>query len=81
MNRQFLRTLQAAHTAPKQQSGFSGGRHMRGSEWKPRECRWPKGERPNYDFCCAAVVPGKPYCHEHCEIAYTNFGGLVDAAE
>jgi GcrA cell cycle regulator len=40
-------------------------------------CQWPLGERTSvyhtFRFCgCADVVPGKPYCAEHTEIAYVN---------
>lgn len=36
------------------------------------ECRWPKGQpdEEDFDFCRQPVVPGKPYCLEHCELAY-----------
>jgi GcrA cell cycle regulator len=37
-------------------------------------CRWPHGD-PKYDdfhFCGALVVPGKPYCAEHCAAAYVG---------
>jgi GcrA cell cycle regulator len=36
-------------------------------------CRWPIGEvgKPGFHFCCVpAVIPGKPYCAEHCAKAY-----------
>lgn len=37
-------------------------------------CRWPIGD-PKHDdfhFCCATIVPGKPYCAEHCAAAYVG---------
>ncbi len=37
-------------------------------------CRWPIGD-PKHDdfhFCGATVVPGKPYCLEHCTAAYVG---------
>ena len=37
-------------------------------------CRWPIGD-PKHDdfhFCGAPVVPGKPYCLEHCMAAYVG---------
>ena len=35
-------------------------------------CRWPFGDPGNEDFyfCGAKQVPGKPYCLEHCMLAY-----------
>ena len=35
-------------------------------------CRWPFGDPGNEDFhfCSATQVPGKPYCLEHCMLAY-----------
>lgn len=37
-------------------------------------CLWPIGEpeEPDFHFCEAEVVPGKPYCAEHCARAYVN---------
>ena len=50
-----------------------------------RACCWPIGEpgAKTFRFCDAAeVVEGKPYCLEHCQRAYVNFGrgGLMKAA-
>ena len=35
-------------------------------------CKWPIGHPGDEDFyfCGKEVVPGKPYCNEHCLIAY-----------
>jgi GcrA cell cycle regulator len=35
-------------------------------------CCWPIGEptKPSFSFCCADSVVGKPYCPDHCGIAY-----------
>ena len=35
-------------------------------------CKWPIGHPGDNDFyfCGKPVVPGKPYCGEHCLIAY-----------
>lgn len=35
-------------------------------------CSWPIGNPgdPDFHFCGEKVVPGKPYCLEHCQIAY-----------
>lgn len=38
-----------------------------------RACQWPEGDpkQPGFHFCGATpVVPGKPYCLEHCKVAY-----------
>ncbi len=36
------------------------------------ECRWPDGHpgEDNFSFCRKETAPGKPYCEEHCEVAY-----------
>ena len=35
-------------------------------------CKWPIGHPGDEDFyfCGKPVIPGKPYCGEHCLIAY-----------
>ena len=35
-------------------------------------CKWPIGHPGDQDFyfCGKEVIPGKPYCGEHCVIAY-----------
>ena len=35
-------------------------------------CKWPIGHPGDNDFyfCGKPVIPGKPYCGEHCLIAY-----------
>jgi len=37
-------------------------------------CRWPIGDPKHEDFrfCGKSVVPGKPYCSEHCATAYVG---------
>ena len=37
-----------------------------------RGCKWPIGHPGDDDFyfCGKEVIPGKPYCGEHCLIAY-----------
>jgi GcrA cell cycle regulator len=37
-------------------------------------CCWPIGEpgTPDFRFCGLPTVPGKPYCKEHCAIAYVS---------
>ncbi len=45
-----------------------------------RMCRWPIGHPGDADFhfCGRARVPGRPYCEEHCAVAYR--GKAVEAA-
>lgn len=45
--------------------------------FKPRAltaCCWPFGDpkAPDFRFCTADALPGKPYCDEHCGRAYSN---------
>ncbi len=37
-------------------------------------CLWPIGDpsTPEFHFCGAEAVPGKPYCLEHCARAYVT---------
>ena len=38
----------------------------------PKTCQWPLGHpgQDGFRFCGGKVVPGKPYCAAHCEVAY-----------
>ena len=38
-------------------------------------CKWPFGEpqSPDFFFCGGGVVVGKPYCAEHCRVAYRGY--------
>ena len=38
----------------------------------PRQCRYPIGDPsdPEFHFCTNAARPGRPYCDDHCEVAY-----------
>ncbi|MCL2338841.1 MAG: GcrA family cell cycle regulator [Proteobacteria bacterium] len=42
------------------------------SSLKPDQCRWPIGDPDSekFHFCGAPVFVGKPYCYEHCKMAY-----------
>ncbi|MBC6440451.1 MAG: global cell cycle regulator GcrA-like protein [Rhodospirillales bacterium] len=46
----------------------------------PNMCRWPFHDPgdANFHFCGKEVVPGKPYCVEHCAIAYVQKSGSRD---
>jgi GcrA cell cycle regulator len=37
-----------------------------------RQCHWPIGHprEPGFHFCGAPAVDDKPYCEEHCAVAY-----------
>lgn len=37
-----------------------------------RQCHWPIGHprEPGFHFCGAPAIADKPYCEEHCNIAY-----------
>ncbi|MBR5130757.1 MAG: hypothetical protein IKV03_06010 [Alphaproteobacteria bacterium] len=47
---------------------------------KLNSCRWPIGEPKDADFhfCGKDTVTGKPYCSEHCKIAYTSLKELAN---
>ncbi|MDD3669503.1 MAG: GcrA family cell cycle regulator [Alphaproteobacteria bacterium] len=46
---------------------------------KSNSCRWPIGDpdEPDFHFCGQQVATGKPYCPEHCKIAYTSLKELA----
>ncbi|MBT3361277.1 MAG: global cell cycle regulator GcrA-like protein [Rhodospirillales bacterium] len=37
-------------------------------------CSWPHGEpgTPDFQFCGKPTVPSKPYCADHCAMAYVS---------
>ena len=43
-------------------------------DWSRNKCSWPVGHPSDKDFsfCEKPVIPGKPYCANHCLTAYTN---------
>lgn len=47
---------------------------------KLNSCRWPVGEPKDADFhfCGKDTVTGKPYCQEHCKVAYTSLKELAN---
>ncbi len=47
---------------------------LREIQWSRTKCVWPSGDPKTiaFKFCGKAIVPGKPYCSKHCEIAYTT---------
>ncbi len=46
---------------------------------KRQTCHWPIGDPKDEDFyfCGAQCVTGKPYCPEHCKVAYTSLKELA----
>lgn len=46
---------------------------------KLTSCRWPMGEPkdPDFHFCGKDTITGKPYCSEHCKVAYTSLKELA----
>ena len=47
---------------------------LRGIQWSRSKCVWPSGDPKTveFSFCGEVIVPGKPYCSKHCELAYTT---------
>ena len=52
-------------------------------ELKLNSCRWPIGEPKDADFhfCGKDTVTGKPYCAEHCKLAYTSLKELANQSK
>ncbi len=52
--------------------------HMTLMDLKLNSCRWPIGDPqdPDFHFCGENTVTGKPYCPNHCKIAYTSIKEL-----
>lgn len=52
--------------------------HVALMDLKLTSCRWPIGDPkdPDFHFCGEQSVTGKPYCQEHCKIAYTSLKEL-----
>ena len=47
---------------------------LRKINWSRSKCVWPSGDpkTTEFSFCSEPIEPGKPYCYEHCVLAYTN---------
>lgn len=52
----------------------SSGKGVKLVDLKPSSCRWPEGDPkdPDFHFCGKEAVPGKAYCAEHCDVAYSG---------
>ena len=39
-----------------------------------RPCQWPFGDpgKEDFHFCGAPAIPERPYCDEHCKLAYVR---------
>ena len=50
---------------------------LRDVEWSRNRCCWPIGDPklPGFSFCGTPIIPGRPYCEEHSNLAYTNTRG------
>ena len=54
---------------------------LREVEWSRNRCCWPIGDPklPGFSFCGTSIMPGRPYCEEHSNLAYTStkkIGGI-----
>lgn len=49
---------------------------------KLNTCHWPIGDPcdDNFHFCGEQTMTGKPYCAEHCKLAYTSLKELANQA-
>ena len=47
---------------------------LREVEWSRNRCCWPIGDPklPGFSFCGTSIIPGRPYCEEHSNLAYTS---------
>ena len=47
---------------------------LREVEWSRNRCCWPIGDPklPGFAFCGTSIMPGRPYCEEHSNLAYTS---------
>ncbi len=47
---------------------------LRDVEWSRNRCCWPIGDPklPGFSFCGTSIIPGRPYCEENSNLAYTN---------
>ena len=47
---------------------------LREVEWSRNRCCWPIGDPklPGFSFCGTSIMPGRPYCEEHSNLAYTT---------
>ena len=47
---------------------------LREVEWSRNRCCWPIGDPklPGFSFCGISIMPGRPYCEEHSNLAYTT---------
>ena len=51
------------------------------ADMSSQTCRWPSGDPKGADFqCCGSLVSeGKPYCPDHCNVAYVTYASARKA--
>lgn len=59
-------------TAPKPVRRAAAAPVARTTRVSDRQCHWPIGHprEPGFHFCGAPAVADKPYCEQHCAVAY-----------
>ncbi|MCK5623387.1 MAG: global cell cycle regulator GcrA-like protein [Alphaproteobacteria bacterium] len=67
-----IRKEKVATPAPKLARRPAAQTPARPSRVSDRQCHWPLGHprEPGFHFCGAPAIDDKPYCAEHCNIAY-----------
>lgn len=65
--------------APKKENSDKENKPITLIDLKMNSCRWPIGDPKDEDFhfCGADTITGKPYCAEHCKLAYTSLRELT----
>ena len=67
-NDQQLDRQQIVRLIPVREYIAEIGQHLPGH----RQCKWPIGDpgEEGFHFCSSRAKPGRPYCVEHCRVAY-----------
>lgn len=67
-----IRTEKLVAHAPKPARRTATQAPVRSSRVSDRQCHWPIGHprEPGFHFCGAPAIDDKPYCAEHCNVAY-----------
>jgi GcrA cell cycle regulator len=62
----------ATTAAPKPVRRVAAQAPSRQSRVSDRQCHWPIGHprEPGFHFCGAPAIDDKPYCENHCNLAY-----------
>lgn len=74
-----IKKIPSSSVVSKKLQQVKGKKFVTLMDLKINSCRWPIGDPKDEDFhfCGADVVTGKPYCSEHCKIAYTSLKELT----